>query len=443
MNALATKSTADGEAARKKSSASSPVRPQPAVQSQPIYRPTIQLKSNCACGGGCPRCGDDDFDIQTKLAIGEAGDTYEQEADEIADLVMRTPDPSYRGDLPAMRPEDFTVRPFVLPTVSRIQRSAIESHTAAFAGTISESFSHDSSSSSPPAKTVMSDVSRPAHRVLQRQTDEQAEEEPEMEETPLQMSVAAAAGLEEPPDDEDDAANRQISAKSTFANSRAVTTHSTAHGIEDSLQRTRGSGLPLPGATREFMEQRLRVDLTGVRVHANSESYRLNRGLHAYAFTTGHDIYFAEGMYRPGTQAGDRLLAHELTHVLQQTGGIALKRAPQTTGTLIQRAFDDEYKSYTVPGNEVHRRVEKELEEVNASLMTEVPIPGGPQMIAHSICEDSLTFMRAKATLLLDSREVSGQRSCQPSLLRAHKQPRTAQSAHMCEAGTAHCLARR
>jgi hypothetical protein len=388
MNALATKSTAASQPARKKQSSADPLRLRPAAfQSKPIYQPTIQLKANCACGGGCPRCNDEDLGIQTKLVVGEAGDTYEQEADQVADLVMRMPDSSApRTDGASVHDEEaFTVG--ALPDSSHIQRSAIEgqtseSHSPESALNVSRSFTGNSVSFGAPVSVAASTrisakVPSPAHSVLQRQSDEQAEEQPELEASPLQMSVAAAGGLVEPPDDEDTKPNRTLSQKSTFTNSRTPVTHSTAQGIEESLQRSRGGGLALPPRTRAFMEERFDMDLSGVRVHTSAESNQLNRRLHAYAFTIGHDIHFAEGMYRPGSPAGDRLLAHELTHVVQQTGGVAFQRAPRRSEMLIQRFGDDETKSYTIPGNVVHKALEKELEEVNTKMMTEVPIPGG------------------------------------------------------------------
>ncbi len=68
------------------------------------------------------------------------------------------------------------------------------------------------------------------------------------------------------------------------------------------------------------MEQSFGADFSGVRIHADGEADQLSRALSARAFTTGQEIYFKQGEYQPDSQPGQMLLAHELTHVVQQTG---------------------------------------------------------------------------------------------------------------------------
>ncbi len=90
--------------------------------------------------------------------------------------------------------------------------------------------------------------------------------------------------------------------------------------IERSIQAKRGSGQALDGTVRGAMESAFGADFGGVRVHADGEADALNRSLNARAFTTGQDIFFRHEAYAPGSSAGRELLAHELTHVVQQTG---------------------------------------------------------------------------------------------------------------------------
>jgi hypothetical protein len=89
----------------------------------------------------------------------------------------------------------------------------------------------------------------------------------------------------------------------------------------------RGRGTPLEPAVRDRMSATLGDSFSDVRVHTDALAGALARSVEARAFTTGSDIYFASGEYAPGSSAGDRLLGHELTHVVQQRG------AP-TTGEL-------------------------------------------------------------------------------------------------------------
>lgn len=98
-----------------------------------------------------------------------------------------------------------------------------------------------------------------------------------------------------------------------------------------------GSGQPLDQATRAFFEPRFGRDFSGVRVHHDNAAAESARELHAQAYTLGHDVVFGSGAYRPETTAGKELLAHELTHVVQQSSappGVAprLQRQPVPGG---------------------------------------------------------------------------------------------------------------
>ena len=80
-----------------------------------------------------------------------------------------------------------------------------------------------------------------------------------------------------------------------------------------------GRGAELDSTTRAFFEPRFRHDFSQIRVHADQEAAAMADSVNANAFTVAKDIYFAPGRYAPGTNAGHRLLAHELTHVVQQS----------------------------------------------------------------------------------------------------------------------------
>lgn len=90
--------------------------------------------------------------------------------------------------------------------------------------------------------------------------------------------------------------------------------------VEQSIQAARGGGQPLDRGVRAQMEPALGANFGGVRVHHNAQADRLNQSLSARAFTTGQDIFFKQGEYNPGSSGGRELLAHELTHVVQQNG---------------------------------------------------------------------------------------------------------------------------
>jgi Domain of unknown function (DUF4157) len=88
--------------------------------------------------------------------------------------------------------------------------------------------------------------------------------------------------------------------------------------IEFSIQQARGSGQSLAESIRTPMEQAFGADFSRVRVHTDERSDRLNQAVGARAFTTGQDVFFRQGEYDPGNRGGQELIAHELTHVMQQ-----------------------------------------------------------------------------------------------------------------------------
>jgi hypothetical protein len=104
--------------------------------------------------------------------------------------------------------------------------------------------------------------------------------------------------------------------------------------------RSAGGGNPLDKNTRSEMERGIGADFSQVRVHTGAQASSLNRSISAQAFTRGSDVFFSSGKYNPGSAGGKRLLAHELTHVVQQGGaaqGAQRKAYPPLQRNVIQR----------------------------------------------------------------------------------------------------------
>ena len=123
-----------------------------------------------------------------------------------------------------------------------------------------------------------------------------------------------------------------------------------------------GPGRPMPDSERARFEPRFGADFSDVRLHDDAQGDRASRGIDARAFTLGNDIGFARGEHQPGTERGDRLMAHELAHVVAEGGTArrsassgAVRRATLATADL---AADKKYKK--VPDD--HKS------EVNAAL---------------------------------------------------------------------------
>src|SRR6266536_1436715 len=89
--------------------------------------------------------------------------------------------------------------------------------------------------------------------------------------------------------------------------------------VQSTINATRGSGTTLDRGVNDKLSPSL-GDLSDVRVHTDSTAHDLNHAVSARAFATGTDVYFAQGEYKPNTTDGDRLIAHELAHVVQQRG---------------------------------------------------------------------------------------------------------------------------
>ncbi|MGA7816445.1 DUF4157 domain-containing protein [Caballeronia sp.] len=108
--------------------------------------------------------------------------------------------------------------------------------------------------------------------------------------------------------------------------------HADMGAIERSIESSRSGGQGMDHSTRTRMETAFGADFSGVRIHHDAHSDELGRSLSARAFATGHDVYFRQGEYSPGTSGGRELLAHELTHVVQQTGGVQRKMTVSQPG---------------------------------------------------------------------------------------------------------------
>ncbi|NET16454.1 MAG: DUF4157 domain-containing protein [Okeania sp. SIO1H6] len=111
---------------------------------------------------------------------------------------------------------------------------------------------------------------------------------------------------------------------------KAIGGGETSTELSGEINRARGGGRPLDAGSQQSMGQAMGTDFSGVRVHTDERADRLNRSLSARAFTTGQDIFFRQGTYQPGSKEGQRLIAHELTHVGHQNGNLQVIQRDET-----------------------------------------------------------------------------------------------------------------
>lgn len=206
--------------------------------------------------------------IQAKLSVSQPDDQYEQEADRVAEQIMRMPEPDSSGQTSASR-----------------------------------------------------SIQRPSVQRVRAQRENRIDRQPEDDEEEVEILNAKSA---------DD----------------------TAPEVSPELQRqldsSRGGGQPLSQSARSYFEPRFGVGFNQVRIHTDGRAADMAKAVNARAFTMGRDIFFAAQEYAPSTQEGQRLLAHELTHVVQQGG--AYLPAPQDD----DRGVNAEPQSQTVARQTTH-----------------------------------------------------------------------------------------
>lgn len=116
----------------------------------------------------------------------------------------------------------------------------------------------------------------------------------------------------------------------------------TVHAdVQSTIDATRGGGASLDPGVAGRLSGDL-GDLSDVRVHTDDTADKLNHSVSARAFATGTDVYFAQGEYSPGSSDGDKLIAHELAHVVQQRGAAASgPLSVSQPGDAMEREADD------------------------------------------------------------------------------------------------------
>lgn len=226
--------------------------------------------------------------IQAKLSISQPNDPHEKEADSMAEKVMTMPEPAA---MPAAAPVRETEKDVQAKEEEQAPMPAME-------------ISRRIQCKDDPKEEEKKIAPKLSDNIL-RKEDDTGEREKEHIVPALPSLITIDRKIRGP-----------CLASAIQRQGRAPPT--PHHTFESSLQSTKGSGSPLPDSTRNFMENRFGADFSGVRVHTGSTAVQLNREVHAQAFAHGNDVYFNSGKYAPHTPEGGLLLAHELTHTIQQ-----------------------------------------------------------------------------------------------------------------------------
>jgi hypothetical protein len=118
--------------------------------------------------------------------------------------------------------------------------------------------------------------------------------------------------------------------------------------VTNKIDSSKAGGNSMDETILSFMENRFNADFNHVKIHTNNESIQMNRELNAKAFTVNNNIYFNEGQYQPNSSEGKRLLAHELTHTIQQgQEGIGRKHIQRLTASATGTPHDGRCGGFT------------------------------------------------------------------------------------------------
>lgn len=171
----------------------------------------------------------------------------------------------------------------------------------------------------------------------------------------------------------------------------------------DAIRSKRGSGQSLDPGIAEKAGGVLGQDFSDVNVHTDSQSDELNKQLGAKAFTTGNDIFFRSGAYNPGNSDGQRLIAHELTHVAQQGAAQeSLGRPPSVQGKMTVNDPDDQYES---EADNVADVVMNHPEDIGVQRQIEEEVPEEEEAVQAQEDEEDMAQMQEEEEMPLQAQE--------------------------------------
>ena len=274
--------------------------------------------------------------IQPKLAIGAPGDKYEQEADSVAAQVMSmntlaSQQPIQRQGTESEE-EEVQMKPLASMITPLVQRQEAPEEELQMKPLVQRQEAPEEELQMKPLvqrqeapeeelqmKPLVQRQEAPEEEELQAKPLVQRQEAPEEEE----LQTKPLVQRQEAPEEE------ELQMKRSHQEPEA-SRNDPSGNLENQLNSSKGGGSPLPDDVRSFMEPRFGADFSQVRVHTDTQAVQMNQAVGAQAFTHGSDIYFGAGK----SPSVSDLTAHELTHVVQQTGGVQ-RQQKEITGNAI------------------------------------------------------------------------------------------------------------
>jgi hypothetical protein len=216
--------------------------------------------------------------LQTKLAIGQPGDKYEREADTVAQRVVSMPESTVQRATDDKKKE-IQKAPLVSGITPLVQSAVDEK------------------------------------KELQKTPVGDDKKEQGIQRTPVADDKEKEPGIKRKA--VDDKKEDALQKKEGAGNTSSMSTTATGH-VESTINSSKGGGHPLSENDRSYFEPRFGTSFEDVRLHTDTQAAQVSGDLNAQAFTVGKDVFFGAGKFDTGSGAGKRLMAHELTHVVQQ-----------------------------------------------------------------------------------------------------------------------------
>ncbi|SFD74061.1 protein of unknown function [Chitinophaga sp. CF118] len=266
----------------------------------------------------------DDAFFQPKLSIGQPGDSYEREADAVASKVVNkqtaTGTPVQKKEISTVQrmssgnEEDVQMKgaPDKKEEEKKVQKKSDKKEEEKKVQKKSEGNEEEVQMKSAPDK-------KEEEKKVQKKSDKKEEEKPIQKKEEQEKKPAADEVLKE---EQDVAGKHPLMAKENPGGLKSNT-----DGLSQQLKEQSGKGATLSPEVRNEMSNAIGADFSGVNIHTGDKAKELSNELGAQAFTHGNDVYFNSGKYDTESSTGKHLLAHELTHVVQQGA------APELSGS--------------------------------------------------------------------------------------------------------------
>ncbi|WP_083621988.1 eCIS core domain-containing protein [Planktothrix paucivesiculata] len=251
--------------------------------------------------------------LQKKLTVGQAGDKYEQEADSVAEKVVKqinTPTTEKATSSKGVQRQEAEEEVQAKPNISDLQRQGEEEEEV--------QAKSDSSAIQREGEEEEEVQAKADSSAIQREGEEEEEVQAKADSSNIQREGEEEEEIQAKPDSSNiqrEGEEEEIQAK---PQNKSLGGGAVSTDIETTIQSAKSGGSPLDAGMQRKMGKAMGADFSGVKVHTDSQSDKLNRSLSSRAFATGPNLFFKRGEYNPGSRSGQELIAHELTHVVQQ-----------------------------------------------------------------------------------------------------------------------------